>query len=232
MEILINIKRTKTDSMIDSEIQTNLQKYYSIVRDHVYNLPVDRSKAISMLRVKQEAWSNDALQFIYQCYIKDKYFDELDMYASDGEVLTEAKFVVNVVFPGYLQSLHDIMQIMLDFDNMIALSPSNYIAWKQRTLQLNDEQKKLIEHKERIIISRYNINLADVIFYRSKSNSNVEVQRSIKQICEDIENYLLHVVKSTEKKEKNKPVEAWDVETKQLVKVFESVKEAVAILKV
>lgn len=191
-----------------------------------------RNRQLSTLRVKQEAWSNEALQFIYSCYIKDKYFDELDMFATGGEVLTEAKFVANIVFPGYLSDLQMIMQIMLDFDNMIALSPSNYIAWKQRTLQLNDEQKELIRHKERIIISRYNLNLTDVIFYRSKSNSNVAVQRSIKEICADIEKYLLHVEKSTKKMVKNKPVEAWDVHTKQIVKVFESVTEASESLQV
>ena len=189
-------------------------------------MPVDRSKAISTLRVKQEAWSNNALQFIYQCYIKDKFFDEFDMYSSDGEVLTEAKFVVNVVFPGYLDSLTQIMSIMLDFDNMIALSPQNYVKWKQRNLELNDEQKELIRHKESLIINRYKLQLADVIFYRATLANSTKVQRSIKQICEDIENYLLHVEKSDKKMVKNKPVEAWDVETKQLIKVFQSLKEA------
>lgn len=219
----------------DNEALTNIQKYYKIVKHHAYNLSLTeagRNKQLSTVRVKQEAWSNEALQFIYDCYKQDKYFDELDMFASGGEILTECQFVVNVVFPGYLQSLHDIMQIMLDFDNMVALSADNYVKWKQRTLELNDEQKELIRHKESLIINRYKLQLSDVIFYRSQLEHSPKVQRSIKEICAEIENYLLHVEKSTVKKEKNKPVEAWDVQTKQLVKVFESVKEAVATLKV
>lgn len=136
------------------------------------------------------------------------------MRATGGEVLTEAKFVVNVVFPGYLDSLTQIMSIMLDFDNMIALSPQNYVKWKQRNLELNDEQKRLIEHKERLIIGRYKLQLSDVIFYKATLANSPKVQRSIKEICNDIENYLLHVEKSTEKMVKNKPVEAWDVERK------------------
>ena len=217
----------------DSETLTNIQKYYSIVKHHAYNLSDNeavRNRQLSTVRVKQEAWSNDALQFIYECYKQDKYFDELDMRATGGEVLTECQFVVNVVFPGYLDSLTQIMSIMLDFDNMVALSADNYVKWKQRTLELNDEQKRLIEHKERLIIGRYKLQLSDVIFYRSQLEHSPKVQRSIKEICADIEKYLLHVEKSTEKMEKNKPVEAWDVHTKQLVRVFESAKEAVASL--
>jgi hypothetical protein len=67
--------------------------------------------------------------------------------SDNGEVLTTAKFVVYVVFPGYLESLPDIMQILCDTDNMIALSASNYIAYKTNSLQLNDTQRKLILHK-------------------------------------------------------------------------------------
>lgn len=219
----------------DSETLTNIQKYYSIVKHHAYNLSLTeagRNKQLSTVRVKQEAWSNEALQFIYDCYKQDKYFDELDMFATGGEVLTECKYVVNIVFPGYLNSLTDIMQIMLDFDNMVALSADNYVKWKQRTLELNDEQKELIRHKESLIINRYKLQLSDVIFYRSQLDHSPKVQRSIKEICADIENYLLHVEKSDKKMVKNKPVEAWDVDTKQLFKVFESAKEASESLQV
>ena len=199
------------------DIRANLKTYYSIVKGHAYNLALTESgknKQLSTLRVKQEAWTNDALQFIYSCYIKDKYFDELDMFATGGEVLTECKYVVIIVFPGYLNSLKDIMTIMLDFDNMLALSPQNYVKWKQRTLELNDEQKQLIEHKESLIINRYKLQLSDVIFYRASLVNSTKVQRSINEICADIEKYLLNVEKTTEKMEKNKPVEAWDVQTK------------------
>ena len=241
MEVLTDVSTDKYKNDVtpqmttDTEILTNLQKYYNIVKGHAYNLSNNeavRNRQLSTLRVKQEAWSNDALQFIYSCYIKDKYFDELDMFATGGEVLTECKYVVNIVFPGYLNSLTDIMEIMLDFDNMLALSPTNYVKWKQRTLELNDEQKRLIEHKERLIINRYKLQLTDVIFYRATLANSTKVQRSIKEICADIEKYLLDVEKSTKKMEKNKPVEAWDVDTKQLFKVFESAKEASESLQV
>jgi hypothetical protein len=121
---------------------------------------------------------------------------------------------------------------MLDFDNMLALSPTNYVKWKQRNLELNEQQKELIEHKERLIINRYKLRLSDVIFYRAMLEHSTKVQRSIKEICADVEKYLLNVEKSTEKMEKNKPVEVWDVQTKQLIKVFESAKDAVESLKV
>ena len=151
------------------------------------------------------------------------------MRATGGEVLTEANYVVSIVFPGYLNSLHDIMTIILDFDNMLALSAENYIKWKQRTLELNDEQKQLIEHRESLIIRKYHLQLSDVIFYRATLDHSPKVQRSIKEICADVEKYLMKFEKCNESKkkmEKNKPVEVWDVETKQLVKVFESMKEA------
>ena len=209
----------------NTDILTNLQKYYAVVRDHAYNLPTERDKALSTLRIKQEAWSNEALQFIYDCYLKDKYFDELDLIADGGEVLTECKLVVNIVFPGYLDNLKQIMQIMLDFDNMLALSPSNYIAWKQRSLHLNDKQKALIARKEQLIINRYKLKLSDVIFYRSQSEKNEKVQRSIDEISRNIENFIKCVQKSMCKSEHAKAVEVFDIHGK-LIAIYPSIKDA------
>ncbi len=159
---------------IDDEISANVQMYYQIVRDHVYNTGKS-NRALSTLRIKQEAFANDALQFIHKSYLIDHYFDELDLLSDGGEILTDAKFVVNVVFPGYLPSLPQIMEIMLDYDNMIALSAENYIKYKQQQLTLNKQQQALLLHKEQLIISRYNLTLSDVIFYRQKSANDTKV---------------------------------------------------------
>lgn len=48
----------------DNEALTNIQKYYKIVKHHAYNLSDNeavRNRQLSTVRVKQEAWSNEAL---------------------------------------------------------------------------------------------------------------------------------------------------------------------------
>lgn len=213
------------------DIRANIKKYYSIVKHRAYNLPtatVDKDKQLQTLRVKQETWSNEALQFIYSCYLKDKYFDELDMRATGGEVLTEAKIVVNIVFPGYLCSLQQIMQIMLDFDNMLALSVENFTAWKQRSICLNDEQEALIKHRQQLIISKYQLKQSDVTYYRAQLNRSAKVQRSIDEICREVRKYIkkIHSTNEEPAPTKTKAVEVWSIETKELVCVYDSAKEA------
>ena len=143
----MKVSEDLTALLLDSKALVNLHKYLSIVKHKDYNITDSTQQALSTLRIEQEAWRNDALTFIQSDYIKDKIFDELDLMSDNGEVLTTAKFVVYVVFPGYLESLPEIMQTLTDADNMIALSASNYIAYKTNSLQLNDTQRKLILHK-------------------------------------------------------------------------------------
>lgn len=207
-----------TALLLDTKALNNLQQYISIVKHKKYNITDSTKQALTALRIEQEAWRNDALSFIQSDYIKDKIFDELDLMSDNGEVLTTAKFVVYVVFPGYLESLPDIMQILCDTDNMIALSASNYIAYKTNSLQLNDTQRKLILHKQQIILNRYKLRLSDIITYRLHCLNNDVIQRHIQTVCyyaKFMENdYIFN-----DKKDNKKAVECYTLDG-QFVAVF------------
>ena len=207
-----------TALLLDSKALVNLQQYLSIVKHKDYNITGSTQQALSTLRIEQEAWRNETLSFIQTDYLKDKMFDEVNMLKDGGEVLTTAKFVVYVVFPGYLETLPEIMQILTDTDNMVALDAPNYIAFKTNQLELNDTQRQLFIHKEQIIAKRYNLRLSDIITYRLHCLNNDVIQKHIQTVC-FYAKYMENGYTFNDKKDNKKAVECYTLEG-EFVAVF------------
>ena len=207
-----------TALLLDSKALVNLQQYISIVKHKNYNITDTTAQALKTLRIEQEAWRNETLSFIQTDYLKDKMFDEVNMLKDGGEVLTTAKFVVYVVFPGYLETMPEIMQILCDVDNMVALDAPNYIAYKTNKLELNDTQRALFIQKEKVIVKRYNLRLSDIITYRLHCLNNAAIQKHIQTVC-FYAKYMENGYTFNEKKNNKKAVDCYTLDG-EFVAVF------------
>ena len=67
---------------------------------------------------------------------------------AETELLNRSVFVVNIVFPGYLENVSQLLEIMTDSDTMLALCNVNYLRWKSNDMPLNERQKELIYNRE------------------------------------------------------------------------------------
>ena len=91
------------------------------------------------------------IDFMRNVYLADHPFDELDF---ADELFTKSEKVANLLVPTKADSLSTLIEIAIDFNNMIALGRRNYTKFFEKSLQLSQSQSKFIESKTEAVINR------------------------------------------------------------------------------
>ena len=119
----------------------SVKMYINITRNQSYKQCSDKNAA------------KQIINFMCSVYLMDHPFDELD-FAED--LLTESSLVANMVIPTNVNNLSSLIEIAIDFDNMLALNQKNY----QRFFfgdgeSFTSNQMQLIETKTNAVIRHY-----------------------------------------------------------------------------
>lgn len=91
--------------------------------------------------------------FMQSVYLTEHPFDELDLCSN---LLSDAEHVVNTVMPKS-ESIDKLIEISIDFDNMLSLNDSHFTDYKSDSLTLTDSQRQLISNKQQTVIKSHNI---------------------------------------------------------------------------
>ena len=92
------------------------------------------------------------VNFMRQVYMCEHPSDELDLL--EGK-FTDACAVVNTVSLKKYESIHQLVALSIDFDNMLSLGYVNYSEYQNNKLQMTHTQQLFIEDKQHRLIKRH-----------------------------------------------------------------------------
>lgn len=119
----------------------SVKMYINITRNQSYKQCSDKNAA------------KQIINFMRSVYLMDHPFDELD-FAED--LLTESSLVANMVIPTKVNDLSSLIEIAIDFDNMLALNQKNYQRFYFGDGEsFTSNQMQLIENKTNAVIRHY-----------------------------------------------------------------------------
>lgn len=119
-----------------------VKMYVSISRRKSYknikDFEIDRAKTI--------------INFMRSIYISEHPFDELEAL---NNIYKESTDVATLLFPR-TDELRKVVEVLINFTNMLALCPDNYKKYQTHTLALDDTQTKLIRSKAKALFNAFN----------------------------------------------------------------------------
>ena len=143
--------------------------YYSEASITVNGLALDNSQIHSIKMYvniqrgtykKQESSTDNQINyakkivgFMQSVYLTEHPFDELDLCSN---VLSDAEHVVNTVI-SKSDTIEKLIEISIDFDNMLSLNDSHFTDYKSDTLTLTDSQRQLISNKQQTVIVNHSL---------------------------------------------------------------------------
>ncbi len=143
--------------------------YYSEASITVNGLALDNSQIHSIKMFvgiqrgtykKQESSTHNQINFaknivgfMKSVYLTEHPFDELDLC---NNLLSDAEHVVNAVIPKS-DTIDKLIEISIDFDNMLSLNDSHFTDYKSDSLTLTDSQRQLISDKQQTVIVNHSL---------------------------------------------------------------------------
>ncbi len=85
-------------------------------------------------------------------YLSEHPFDELEALNS---IYKDASHVVSLLYPKS-DELRKVVEVLINFDNMLSLCSDNYKEYKSNTLALTESQSALIKSKGRAVFKTFN----------------------------------------------------------------------------
>ena len=126
--------------LLPSELK-GVRMYVQICHKKVYknlrDFEVDRAKTI--------------IRFMQSIYLTEHPFDELDELA---QILTESTNVATLLFPK-TDTLRQTVEVLINFNNMLAVNSDNYKKYLSHSLALNDSQKMLLASKTKAVTKAF-----------------------------------------------------------------------------
>ena len=135
----------------------------------INGLPTQQIKKVKMyVRIVSKRYADDLntiaenqrncvashiVNFMRSIYLADHPFDELDLCSN---LLSDAEHVVNTVMPKS-ESIDKLIEISIDFDNMLSLNDSHFTDYKSDTLTRTDSQRQLISNKQQTVIVNHSL---------------------------------------------------------------------------
>lgn len=113
---------------------------------------ITRQKTYKSVGTKNAA--GQIIKFMRNVYLMDHPFDELDF---TEDKLTPSETVANIVVPKRCDSIAGLIEIAIDFDNMIALCKMNYEKFYNEPARLTATQVNFIESKSNALAGKYNV---------------------------------------------------------------------------
>ena len=129
---------------LDARQIKSVKMYVSITQNHSYRSVNHRHTAQKLVN------------FMKRVYIMDHPFDELNMCEN---VFTDAVDVANLLTVAEPQKLSDILEVCIDFDNMVSLSAEHWQNINSLFQSLSAEQSRLIEWKTTQVTKRHTMQL-------------------------------------------------------------------------
>ena len=116
----VNINGTILEAKQIKEIKFYIQiTKFSVWRDLMNTNKETLECALSRIRSHKENFQSAILSFMKQQYLLEHPFDELELI---NNKLSDSEYVAEYIFPGHLDSFHQILEVVIDSQNMIALN--------------------------------------------------------------------------------------------------------------
>jgi len=117
-----------------------VQMYVQIKRktyNNIKEFEVDRAKTI--------------INFMRQIYLTEHPFDEL---LAVNNIYSESTDIATLLFPRS-DALKEVIEVLINFNNMLALCTENYARYKSKTLSLDDKQSALVKSKGKAVYKEF-----------------------------------------------------------------------------
>ena len=98
-------------------------------------------------------FAKNIVGFMKSVYLTEHPFDELDLCSN---LLSDAEHVVNTVMPKS-DAIDKLIEISIDFDNMLSLNDSHFTDYQSDSLTLTNSQRQLISDKQQTVISNHSL---------------------------------------------------------------------------
>lgn len=181
----VNINGTILEAKQIKEIKFYIQiTKFSIWRDLMNTNKETLECALSKIRSHKENFQSAILSFMKQQYLLEHPFDELELL---NDKLSNSEYVAEYIFPGHLDSFHQILEVVIDSQNMIALNKDNYIRYKCDTLNTDDKQQQYLTAGKQTVIDKYNIDVKALSEYQNDKHTKRVKAREIERLLNTIE---------------------------------------------
>ncbi len=110
-----------------------------------------KRKTYSNIKDFEQDRAKTIISFMRSIYLSEHPFDELEQL---NNIYKESTDVATLLFPK-TDELKEVIEVLINFNNMLALCRENYTCYQSKTLALDESQTKLIRSKAKAVFKEF-----------------------------------------------------------------------------